>query len=388
MKLLLMVILAMVIFGMAHQKCAKQKDLIKVKNQVTKMQKSVNVVVTDIALTQENLAVVQDTVSRLETLLHQVINSTTSTTNAAISNTTCTTNAATTTQPTTEAANEALLITGGYTDAGGWNDRRSVELFFPQSGKNCSLHSLPQERYYHTLDTLPGNIPILCGGSDNTARQSCLYFSSPTSPWTSVNTTLAEGRYIHGSWVHGKDLVLLGGEYSTSTAETLYEGSKFTLDYHYKFGCSIQLEKTVILTGGWHSLDRVRVFNIEGYEKDGPSLLTGRRNHGCGSYYQNGDMVYVVAGGYGSTYLSSTETLREGSTTWSYGATLPRALSDLASVSAGNNIYLIGGYDGSAHRAEILKFENSKWTQIGVMKNGIYGCAATMVKIDGNTCDP
>jgi len=384
MKLLLMVILAMVIFGMAHQKCAKQKDLIKVKNQVTKMQKSVNVVVTDIALTQENLAVVQDTVSRLETLLHQVINSTTSTTNAAISNTTCTTNAATTTQPTTEAANEALLITGGYTDAGGWNDRRSVELFFPQSGKNCSLHSLPQARYWHTLDTLPGNIPILCGGYDTTARQSCLYFTFPASPWTSVNTTLAATRYYHSSWVHGKDLVLLRG----TTAETLYEGTKFTLDYNYEWGCSIQLEKTVILTGGQYSMDRVRVYNIEGYVKDGPGLQTGRFSHGCGSYYQNGNMVYVVAGGYRSTALSSTETLREGSITWSYGATLPRTLYYLASVSAGNNIYLIGGYDGSAHRAEILKFENSKWTQIGVMKNGIYGCAATMVKIDGNTCDP
>ena len=55
--------------------------------------------------------------------------------------------------------------------------------------------------------------------------------------------------------------------------------------------------------------------------------------------------VYVVAGGYDGGYISSTETLSEGSTTWSYGATLPRALHNLASVSAGNNIYLIGDID-------------------------------------------
>merc|ERR1712215_15063 len=123
----------------------------------------------------------------------------------------------------------------------------SVELFYPQSGKKCSLHSLPQDRDYHTLDTLPGNIPILCGGSfyHNDTLQSCLYFTSPTSPWTSVNTTLAEKRYGHGSWVHGEDLVLLGGRLSDTTTETLYKGSKFTLDYNYRRGCSIQPEKTV-----------------------------------------------------------------------------------------------------------------------------------------------
>merc|ERR1719369_1261585 len=157
-------------------------ELSEVQNKVTKTNKKME----SLELTFSN------ELAEVKTLLHQVISSTTT---------------------------EAILITGG----GG--ARTSVELFYPQSGKKCSLHSLPQDRYYHTLDTLPGNIPILCGGGRTTAAEhSCLYFSSPTSPWTSVNTTLAERRSVHSSWVHGGDLVLLGARYSPTTAETLYEG--------------------------------------------------------------------------------------------------------------------------------------------------------------------
>jgi len=467
-----MVILAMVIYGMAQQKakCAKQKDLIKVKNQGNKVQKIVSTVEDQVMKTNKkmdsldlNQNQTNEMMTKFSSDISEVQNKVTKTnkkldsldlnqnqTNemmtkfssdiSEVQNKVTKTNKKLdsldlnqnqTNEMMTKFSSdisevqekvmetnkkmdvldlkfsnslaevktllhqviegiEAILITGGYHVAGGYFDvASSVELFFPQSGKKCSLHPLPQARYFHTLDTLPGNIPILCGGGGHTASaQSCLYFTSPASPWTSVNTTLAEIRYQHSSWVHGEDLVLIGGSYSFTTAETLYKESNFTIDYDYWWGCSIQLEKTVILTGGVYTGDRVSVYNVDGKVEDLPRLLTERYGHGCGSYYQNGNMVYVVAGGYDLSSLhSSTETLREGSSAWSYGATLPRALRDLASVSAGNNIYLIGGEDdGINYRAEILKFENSKWTQIGVMKNARRGCAATMVKINGNTC--
>jgi len=119
MKLLLMVILAMVIYGMAHKKskCAKQKDLREVKNNVNQVQKSVSAALVNTNKTTDGmieiwekledimaelkndnkscgnilsevmnvnknmltkLAVVENT---LETLLHHAISCTTCTTN-------------------------------------------------------------------------------------------------------------------------------------------------------------------------------------------------------------------------------------------------------------------------------------------------------------------
>ena len=72
--------------------------------------------------------------------------------------------------------------------------------------------------------------------------------------------------------------------------------------------------------------------------------------------------VYVVMGGYGDDYLSSTEMLSEGEDTWREMAPLPRPLvgplprplvgplplpnylrlNELRSVSLGNVIYLTG----------------------------------------------
>ena len=111
-----------------------------------------------------------------------------------------------------------------------------------------------------------------------------------------------------------------------------------------------------------------------------------------------------MAGGLvGGNYLDSTETLAAGSSTWSYGAKLPRKYSDMASVSGGNIIYLIGnitivllhvysvyivgGSDDSFNRrSEVMKYENSKWIQAGTIRHGRSGAAATMVKMDINMC--
>ena len=54
--------------------------------------------------------------------------------------------------------------------------------------------------------------------------------------------------------------------------------------------CSIELEETVILTGGsrgGHGETRVTVYNTDGYVEDLPSLNAGRFDHGCGHFVNN-----------------------------------------------------------------------------------------------------
>merc|ERR1719347_139980 len=108
---------------------------------------------------------------------------------------------------------EGILISGGYP---AWS---SVEVLNPSSGKTCSLPSLPDEREAHTSTGL-----TLCGGV--LTSTSCITFSS--GEWVTSHT-LAEERYLHSAWMtNNKDIVLIGGDYSGNTSETLIEGVSST----------------------------------------------------------------------------------------------------------------------------------------------------------------
>ena len=52
--------------------------------------------------------------------------------------------------------------------------------------------------------------------------------------------------------------------------------------------------------------------------------------------------VYIVTGGYGRGYLSSTETLTAGSSQWMEAGALPSARSDLRGVTIDNQFYVLG----------------------------------------------
>ena len=55
--------------------------------------------------------------------------------------------------------------------------------------------------------------------------------------------------------------------------------------------CSIQLEESVIITGGQYSRNRVEQYNLAGSMGRLPDLNTGRENHACGHYLHNGEVV-------------------------------------------------------------------------------------------------
>ena len=61
--------------------------------------------------------------------------------------------------------------------------------------------------------------------------------------------------------------------------------------YNYRLACSIQLEDTVIVTGGKYSLTRVQEYNLQGSVARLPDLNTGRYYHACGHYVHDDKQI-------------------------------------------------------------------------------------------------
>ena len=110
----------------------------------------------------------------------------------------------------------AVLITGGA-------NQDTAELFLPSDRTSCTLPSLPQYRYRHTLDN-----HILCGGYDTS--DTCLQWSPDTGTWEELPTLDAE-RVGHVSWTPatGTGTYLIGGSIGGMTT-TLFrsEGGQET----------------------------------------------------------------------------------------------------------------------------------------------------------------
>ena len=59
----------------------------------------------------------------------------------------------------------------------------------------------------------------------------------------------------------------------------------------HRVACSIQLEASVINTGGLFSLNRVEEFNLQGSMGRLPDLNKGRGEHACGYFEHSGQLV-------------------------------------------------------------------------------------------------
>ena len=123
--------------------------------------------------------------------------------------------------------------------------------------------------------------------------------------------------------------------------------------------CSINLGQTLHVTGGTYSLNRVSEYSENGYLRDLPQLIQGRRNHGC-SYFENGEgtkvdidknscgviifQTFLVTGGYDDSYidLSSTELLVENSAKWIYSGELPTPRYGLKGANIDQRVIMTG----------------------------------------------
>ena len=129
----------------------------------------------------------------------------------------------------------------------------------------------------------------------------------------------------------------------------------------YSEACSINIGQTLLLTGGTYSLNRVSEYSEDGYLRDLPQLLQGRRNHGC-SYFENEEgtkvdidsnscgviifQTFLVTGGYyeDNDYndLSSTELLVENSAKWIYSGVLPTPRDRLRGANIDQRVIMTG----------------------------------------------
>ena len=112
--------------------------------------------------------------------------------------------------------------------SGGWGAWTSVEVFVPSTGLSCSLPALPDQRSYHTMDSL-----LICGGWDSSTATTCLSFTS--GQWITSHT-LVEERFHHTSWQTEQGLVLMGGQGFPDTSEIVATagrqgGPSFAMQY-------------------------------------------------------------------------------------------------------------------------------------------------------------
>ena len=108
---------------------------------------------------------------------------------------------------------DAVLITGGRSDSVG----NTTELYLPSSGLSCSLPRLPDNRYYHSVDSSG----LLCGGGSSVAKESCLKWRPDAGTWEKA-VNLEVRREDHVSWTpcSGVGTYLMGG-YFTDLVSTL-----------------------------------------------------------------------------------------------------------------------------------------------------------------------
>ena len=111
--------------------------------------------------------------------------------------------------------------------------------------------------------------------------------------------------------------------------------------------------------------------------------------------------VYIVAGGYGSSYLSSTEILeKDGGSEWQVVASLPSELRGPRGLGLEHGRFIItgkhwnllchynlhswqfaGGYTGSTLSDEVLLYnsEDDEWTTVGHLSAGRNDHAMSLV---------
>ena len=112
--------------------------------------------------------------------------------------------------------------------SGGGGALTSVEVFYPTDDKkSCVLPSLPDQRYYHTMDSLQ-----VCGGWWTTTT--CITFTS--GQWVTSHA-LTEKRWDHISWSTDAGILLMGGRNSVRTTEIISPGvydavPGFVMQYH------------------------------------------------------------------------------------------------------------------------------------------------------------
>ena len=200
-----------------------------------------------------------------------------------------------------------------------------VDLYDPS--KSCILEDIPYRRY--SAGGMLGTTPVICGGREYELDECLLY-------GTNNKITMNSKRQAHSSVALSDERIWILGGFNSydgvldSTEFVTKEGAvnNSTLPEAVQGHCSVKCNNLIYLIGGstlssyYGPTKNVWVANpSNGYAfVPGPSMMTDRVGHSCGTISIGTTSIIIAAGGYKSpNALSSVEILDPLSNQWVEG---------------------------------------------------------------------
>ena len=131
-------------------------------------------------------------------------------------------------------------------------------------------------------------------------ENSCEKYNEIDNSWTKIADTRSR-RIYHSSAQHEDRILLIGGQYSSSTEWIPINGGESQIGpwvvRHGQSHCTIQVSSDlIVVTGGRNTWDYVTEYQLTGdaTETVMTSLITGRRYRACGVYREaDGQQVRI-----------------------------------------------------------------------------------------------
>ena len=210
-----------------------------------------------------------------------------------------------------------IVATGFPSDKG--VNTEVVDLSDPS--KSCLLEDIP---YRHSsAGGMLGTTPVICGGYSSSSLEldECLLYG------TNHVITMNSKRWSHSSVALSDERIwIMGGSGNGGSTEFVSKDGAVngpTLPEAVSYHCSVKFNDLIYLVGGYTTttIKNVWVANpSNGYAfVQGPSMITGRSYHSCGTMSIGTKSIIVSAAGYGSSELSSVEILGLLSNQWVEG---------------------------------------------------------------------
>lgn len=292
---------------------------------------------------------------------------------------------------------KVIMVSGGEGEGRRLN---SAEIYLAGTGilkgGGCRIPNMPSRRSGTVTKEF-----LVCGGRGAHVRD-CVIFNPESGRWEEAHK-LNQDREGSSAFDSSRGLVIMGGGGASTTTEILRNDLTsdpyFDITERRSYACSITDydTDTVLITGGFGTLDKVERYGAFGQMETLPRLNRGRYGHGCGSYIKDGKKKYLVVGGRDklSRYLSSTEIWSPGDSSWTTLEYSPlhvrRTAFYAGTVSLNNNIYLFGNFEGgvTSHADTVYEFNGDKeeWTIHGTIHERRSHVGVSLVPLSSGVLD-
>ena len=269
---------------------------------------------------------------------------------------------------------------------GGWNPEKGLlaeaEVFDPKPGSKCAkvrVPPLPEARRGAVAGWVGGKV-VVCGGSNTTTGESdaavddagennrkCFVYNAGLELWAETEYAMREERHFAAAAKLGSRLLALGGRsggakpMALGSAESFAESQwrsepELAMTQERAYHCAASAgEDAVVVTGGYSYNSVVAMAEVLNATAAawtrvgmGGNLHQARYLHGCAAVPLEGSELpgILVAGGYSSDYLKSSELFDPRKGRWERTGDLsqPRQGAKLAVVDGGRAAVMLGGF--------------------------------------------